>query len=150
MSSDIKTDDTVYDGIIGAALEAREYAYAPYSEYLVGAALLFPDGSIVTGSNIENASYGATVCAERCAVFKAVSSGKKDPVAIAIAGGPRSEREELSDYAYPCGMCRQVLREFADPSAFKIIVARSIKDHKEYTLEELLPESFGPDKLGGK
>lgn len=133
--------------LITAALLARENSYAPYSEYNVGAALLCDDDTIVQGSNIENASYGATICAERCAVFKAVSSGCTSFKAIAIVGGRSNELDVMSDYAYPCGMCRQVLREFSDPSEFKIIVARSITDFKEYTLEELLPESFGPDHV---
>lgn len=129
-----------------AALDARGKAYVPYSNYAVGAALLCADGSIVKGANIENASYGATVCAERCAVFSAVASGRKDFVAIAVVGGKVTENE-LTDYAYPCGICRQVLREFTDPSEFTVIVARSVSDHKVYKLEELLPESFGPDHL---
>ena len=133
--------------LIGCALSARENAYTPYSHYNVGAALLCSDGQVVTGANIENASYGATVCAERCAVFAAVSSGKKDFEAIAITGGPAGE--EITGYAFPCGMCRQVLREFTDPSTFRVIVAKSTKDYREFTLEDLLPESFGPDTLGG-
>ena len=138
--TDIKT-------LIRAALDARDKAYAPYSGYLVGAALLCGNDTVVTGCNIENASYGATICAERCAVFKAVSDGARDFRAIVITGGKAGEKDELSDYAYPCRMCRQVLREFTDPENFKVIVARSITDHKEYTLEELLPESFGPDHV---
>ena len=138
--------DLGIEKLIERALDARNRAYVPYSKYAVGAALLCEDGSIVTGSNIENATYGATVCAERCAVFSAVASGKKDFVAIAITGGAVSE-VELKDYAYPCGICRQVLREFADPANFVVIVARSVSDYKEFTLEELLPESFGPDHL---
>ncbi len=133
--------------LISAALAARQNAYAPYSDYLVGAAILCDDGSIVTGCNVENASYGATVCAERCAAFSAAAQGKKSFSAIAIAGGKSSEKDELSDYAYPCGVCRQVLREFSDPAKLKVIVARSISDYREYTLEELLPNSFGPDHV---
>ncbi len=133
--------------LITAALLARKNSYAPYSRYNVGAALLCDDGTTFLGANIENASYGATICAERCAVFKAVSDGKQSFLAIAIVGGKSDELDVMSDYAYPCGMCRQVLREFSDPSEFKIIVARSITDYKEYTLEELLPESFGPDHV---
>ena len=133
--------------LITAAFVARNNSYAPYSDYNVGAALLIGDGSIVCGSNIENASYGATICAERCAVFNAVSSQKRDFEAIAIVGGRSEEIDNMSDYAYPCGMCRQVLREFTDPKTFKVIVARSINDYREYTLEELLPESFGPDHV---
>lgn len=133
--------------LIKAAFTARKGSYAPYSNYNVGAALLCKDGTVITGANIENASYGATVCAERCAVFKAVSSGYSDFEAIAIAGGRSDETDTVSDYAFPCGICRQVLREFADPGSFTVIVARSETDHKEYKLSELLPESFGPDNL---
>jgi cytidine deaminase len=133
--------------LIKEAFEARKNSYSPYSGYRVGAALLFADGTTVSGCNVENASYGLCNCAERTAVFKAVSEGFKDPVAIAIAGGTE-EGYTTSDYAYPCGACRQVLREFADPGTFTVIVAKSIDDYREHTLEELLPLSFGPDNLG--
>ena len=133
--------------LIKAALSARSRSYAPYSRYRVGAALLCDDGSIVCGCNVENASYGATVCAERVAVFSAVASGKRRFEAIAVAGGADDEDDELSSMAYPCGVCRQVLREFADPATFKVYVARSADDYEQYTLEELLPKSFGPDNL---
>lgn len=127
------------------ALEARNFSYAPYSEYTVGAALLCADGRIVTGSNIENASYGATVCAERTAFFKAVSEGEKDFVAIAIAGGKKDE--EPVDFAYPCGVCRQVMREFCDETKFKVFVVKSETEYEEYVLVDLLPKSFGPNNL---
>lgn len=133
--------------LIRNAMKAREHSYAPYSGYNVGAAILCDDGLIVSGSNVENASYGATVCAERCAVFSAVAAGKTRFKAIAIAGGISSEKEVLSDYAYPCGVCRQVLREFCNPGDFTVIVARSTNDYKQFTLEELLPNSFGPEHL---
>ncbi len=136
--------------LITKALQARQSAYAPYSNYLVGAALLCEDGSIYTGCNVENASYGATNCAERTAVFKAVSEGKRRFIAIAIAGGKQESAtciEKTTDYAFPCGVCRQVLREFADPTQMIVIVCKSVDDYKEMTLEQLLPESFGPDNL---
>lgn len=133
--------------LIEAALNARKNSYAPYSGYNVGAAVLCKDGRIITGANIENASYGATVCAERCAVFTAAASGVREIKAIAITGGPSNEIDVMSDYAYPCGICRQVLREFSAPSTMMVIVARSVTDYREYTLEELLPDSFGPEKL---
>jgi len=133
--------------LIEKALEAREKAYAPYSHYKVGAALATSSGKIYTGCNIENASYGATNCAERTAVFKAVSEGDKIIAAIAIVGGNESEKAVITDYAYPCGICRQVIREFSDPEAVRIIVAKSTKEYEVYTLSQLLPESFGPDKL---
>ena len=128
------------------AMEARNYAYCPYSNYSVGVALLCADGRIVTGSNIENASYGVSNCAERTAFFKAVSEGEKDFVAIAISGG--SSGEDSDSYAYPCGVCRQVMREFCDEEKFKILVVKNEKEYEEYLLKDLLPKSFGPDNLG--
>lgn len=125
------------------AIEARNHSYAPYSGYMVGAALLCEDGSIVTGCNVENASYGATNCGERTAVFKAVSEGKRRFSAIAIAGG----KEGALDYACPCGICRQVLREFSNPKQMDVFICKTTEDYKEMTLEELLPESFGPENL---
>ncbi len=131
--------------LIQAAIEARERAYAPYSDYLVGAALLTDSGEIYQGCNIENASYGATNCAERTAFFKAVSQGKREFCAIAIVGGKRKSQhgDVFPDMAYPCGICRQVMREFCGPK-FRILVGKSAEDYEEYTLEEILPESFGP------
>lgn len=133
--------------LIRLAMDARSRSYTPYSHYNVGAALLCDDGEIICGSNIENASYPATVCAERCAIFTAVASGHKDFTAIAVCGGADIEKDVLSGYAYPCGICRQVMREFTDPDRFIVIVARSVNDYKEYTLSELLPNSFGPENL---
>lgn len=131
--------------LICAAMEARQKAYAPYSDFLVGAALLSESGKIYQGCNIENASYGATNCAERTAVFRAVSEGETHFRAIAIVGGMRDKEPA---YAYPCGICRQVLREFCDPNQMWVIVARSETDYKKRKLSELLPESFGPDFAG--
>ena len=135
-----------YEQLIENAIEARKMAYTPYSKYKVGAALLSSDNKIITGCNIENAAYGPTNCAERTAFFKAVSEGVKDFSAIAIVGGLENETDLFSGYAFPCGVCRQVMREFCD-SEFEIVVARSTDDYKVYTLGELLPESFGPDNL---
>lgn len=135
-----------YEQLIENAIEARKMAYTPYSKYKVGAALLSSDNKIIKGCNIENAAYGPTNCAERTAFFKAVSEGVKDFSAIAIVGGLENETDLFSGYAFPCGVCRQVMREFCD-SEFEIVVARSIDDYKVYTLGELLPESFGPDNL---
>ncbi len=132
--------------LIREAIEARHASYAPYSGFKVGAALLNKDGRVIRGCNVENASYGLSNCAERTAVFKAVSEGLRDFVAIAIVGG-REEGDQTSEYAYPCGACRQVLREFTIPEAFRVIIARSVTDYEEYTLEELLPHSFGPKNL---
>lgn len=131
--------------LITAAITARKKSYSPYSHYQVGAALLTGDGQIVMGCNIENAAYGPSNCAERTAFFKAVSEGIREFCAIAIVGSP--EGDELTQYAYPCGVCRQVMMEFCDPEEFQIIVARSGKDYRLMTLRELLPEGFGPGNL---
>jgi len=131
--------------LIKAALEARNNAYTPYSNYNVGAALIAGSGKLYTGCNVENASYGATNCAERTAVFKAVSEGEKVVTSIAIVGGPKGVMDVMPGYAFPCGVCRQVLREFSDPDKLVVYVAKSVDDYKQYTLSELLPDSFGPD-----
>lgn len=135
-------EDTV---LIERAQEAREKSYCPYSGYAVGAALLTEDGRIFTGCNVENASYGAANCAERTAVFKAVSEGAVRFTKIAVVGGKKGSM--VDDYAFPCGICRQVLREFSDPAQFEIITARSQEQYKKYTLEQMLPDSFGPEML---
>lgn len=127
--------------LITLALKARENAYAPYSHFTVGAAVLTKDGLVYTGCNIENASYGATNCAERTAIFKAVSEGKKEFVKIVIVGG--KEGEEIMDFAYPCGVCRQVIAEFCNPVEMLVVVAKSETEYIEKTLDELLPLSFG-------
>ncbi len=133
--------------LIKFALEAREYAYAPYSDFCVGAALLTKDGKIFTGCNIENASYTPTNCAERTAFFKAISEGEREFSAIAVVGG---QRGSVSGYAAPCGVCRQVMMEFCDPATFKVVVAISEQEYAEYTLEEMLPMGFGPKNLSQK
>lgn len=130
--------------LINEALEARKMAYTPYSEYKVGAALLTADGKIYRGCNIENASYTPTNCAERTAFFKAVSEGERNFKAIAIVGG---KGEKPDDYAWPCGVCRQVMREFCDPKTFHVITAISENQFVDKTLAEILPDSFGPDNL---
>lgn len=132
--------------LIQGALEARKLAYTPYSHYKVGAALLTDSGEMILGGNIENASYGATNCAERTAIFKAVSEGYREFVAIAIAGGKEEERNQLSDYAYPCGICRQVMKEFCK-NEFLIYVVKSETNYRQHTLEELLPYGFGGEQL---
>ena len=126
--------------LIRKALEVRQKAYAPYSGFMVGAALLCKDGRIFTGCNIENASYGATNCAERTAFFKAVSEGYREFTAIAIAGGDR-EAQNLKHCA-PCGICRQVMSEFCDPATLLVILPRTENDYKSYTLGQLLPLGF--------
>lgn len=138
-------DANTYEALAQQALEAREGAYCPYSGFAVGAALLCADGTVYPGCNIENAGYSATNCAERTAIFKAVSEGKRDFTAIAVAGGKAGEQP--SDFCAPCGVCRQVMREFCGPD-FKIILTDG-KNLEFHTLEELLPHSFGPDNLSG-
>ena len=124
--------------LIKMAIEAREKAYVPYSGFKVGAALLTKEGKVFTGCNIESASYSPTICAERTAIAKAVSEGYRDIDTIAIVGS-------LEKLSYPCGVCRQMMREFGED--IKIIVAKSAEEYKEYTIRELLPESFGPEDL---
>ena len=124
--------------LIQKAKEAMKNAYAPYSSFKVGAALICDDGSIYTGCNIENASFSPTVCAERVAIYKAVSDGKREFSAIAVCGGKNGVLTD--DFCYPCGVCRQVMSEFCGTD-FKIYVM-SKDDVKEYTLSEILPYGF--------
>ena len=126
------------------ALEAREQAYVPYSKYMVGAALLTKEGRVYKGCNIENAAYTPTNCAERTAFFKAVSEGERNFEAIAVVGGYKGAPV---DYAYPCGVCRQVMMEFCNPKSFRVITAISEEEYLERTLEEILPHGFGPENL---
>jgi cytidine deaminase len=126
--------------LIEEAVKARERAYAPYSGFPVGAALLAVDGRVFTGSNVENASYGLTMCAERVALFKAVSEGAREFTAIAISCGEGA--------CAPCGACRQVLSEFA-PDLLVIMTDGEGKKVRRGTLSALLPLSFGPKELRG-
>ena len=130
--------------LIEMAIDARKAAYAPYSGYRVGAALLTESGKVYTGCNIENASYTPTVCAERVAVFKAVSEGETQFAAIAVCGG---NKEEIEGGFPPCGVCRQVLREFCNPEAFRVYLIEQGGAYKTVTLAELLPYGFGPDYM---
>lgn len=136
-----------YGTLLGLAIAERKAAYAPYSHFTVGAALLCPDGSVYTGCNIENAAFSPTVCAERTAFFKAISEGKRDFTAIAVAGG-KEDCAPDADVA-PCGVCRQVMMEFCSEKSFDIIAGDSVENHKVYRLGEILPLGFGPRKLGG-
>ena len=130
--------------LIAEAKKARLHAYTPYSHFQVGAALETKAGKIYHGCNIENAAYGPTNCAERTAFFKAVSEGIKEFDAICIVGGKDGI---LTEYAAPCGVCRQVMMEFCDPETFKIILALDPEHYDVYTLKELLPLGFGPQNL---
>lgn len=131
--------------LVEQALLARKRAYAPYSHFLVGAALLTEDGKIYSGCNIENAAYTPTNCAERTAFFKALSEGERAFAAIAIAGGMETEND-LS-YCAPCGVCRQVMMEFCEPEQFRVLLAKTKDEFCVYTLKELLPMGFGPQNL---
>ena len=130
--------------LIRAAFEARRFAYVPYSHFAVGAALQAKDGRVFTGCNIENAGYTPTNCAERTALFKAVSEGARQFDAIAIVGSKLGERNTL--VTGPCGVCRQALYEFGGP-ALVVIMAKSEDDYIETTLGELLPYGFWPQNL---
>lgn len=128
--------------LVEQALRARQRAYVPYSAFPVGAALLGRSGGVYTGSNVENASYPLTICAERVAVAKAVSEGEQDFEAIAVV---------TATGAMPCGACRQVLREFGGPDGtLRVIVADLEGNMRTFTINELLPEGFTPEQLGGR
>ena len=128
------------------AEEARKFSYCPYSHFAVGAALLTTGGKVYTGCNVENASYTPTNCAERTAVFKAVSEGEKNFAAVAVIGAPEGE---AGRFCAPCGVCRQVLREFCEPETFRVLLGTT-DAVKAYTLAELLPASFAPSDLEGE
>ncbi|MDO4555196.1 MAG: cytidine deaminase [Lachnospiraceae bacterium] len=134
---------TEEEKLIETAMNQLAFSYAPYSDFKVGAAIETMDGEIYGGCNIENAAFGPGNCAERTAIFKAVSEGKRHFKRIAIVGGKAGC---VRDYCPPCGVCRQVMREFCSPN-FQIILAKNSKDYKVMTLNELFPESFGPDQL---
>lgn len=121
--------------LIKAAIEAREKAYCPYSNFKVGAAVLFEDGNIYTGCNIENASFGATNCAERTAIFNGVATGCRTIKAMALIGDP-------NNFTYPCGICRQVIAEFAESGDIQIFMVKNQNEYLEKTLDEILPGSF--------
>ncbi len=137
-------DNNQIEEMIGLAIEQLAYAYTPYSGFKVGAVLLTSGGKYYTGCNIENAAYTPTNCAERTAFFKAVSEGERSFQAICIVGGKDGV---LTEYAAPCGVCRQVMMEFCDPETFRIILAVSKEQYDVFTLKEMLPLGFGPLNL---
>ncbi len=127
------------DRLIDAAFAAQKRAYAPYSNFRVGAAVLDEKSRIFSGCNIENSSFGASVCAERTAIFTAVAAGAKEIKILAVI-------TDDDDYARPCGICRQVAAEFAGPF-FRLIALKPDRSYLEYSLEEILPFFFGPENL---
>ena len=129
-----------YEELIKKALEAREKAYCPYSKFKVGAAVLFEDGNIYTGCNIENASFGGTNCAERTAIYKGVYEGNREIKAVAVVG-------DVTTYTYPCGICRQVIAEFTEDSTTPIIIIKNEKDYIVKTFGEILPGVFSKKDL---
>lgn len=129
--------------LIEIAKKAAENAYVPYSHYTVGAALLTKDGKVYTGCNIENAAYGPTNCAERTAFFKAVSEGEREFLKIAVVGG---KALHFKDYFSPCGVCRQVMREFCDDS-FTVLLGKDGEECLSLSLSELLPHSFSKSNI---
>ena len=137
-------DEISDEQLISMAKEAAKKAYVPYSHFHVGAVLLAKNGTYYTGCNIENAAYTPTNCAERTAFFKAVSEGVREFQAICIVGGKDGV---LTEYAAPCGVCRQVMMEFCDPETFQIILAVSKDKYDIFALKELLPLGFGPANL---
>lgn len=130
--------------LIKAALEARDFSYSPYSGFSVGAALLCSDGKVYTGCNIESSVFTPTTCAERTAFFKAISEGRYDFVRIAVVGGKVGQ--PASPSCTPCGVCRQVMKEFCKPD-FKIIMASSETEYTTATLEVLLPRAFDKSEV---
>lgn len=124
--------------LVDLAFTMLDRAYVPYSNFPVGAALETADGSVFTGCNVENAAYGSAICAERCALLKAVSEGRRDPARIAIAG-------MSGDYCWPCGACRQMLYEF-NPD-MTVLCANRDREYVKVSLRELLPHGFGPASL---
>lgn len=132
--------------LVKKAYEAQKYSYSPYSGFQVGAALLTKSGKVYTGCNIENAAFSPTNCAERTALFKAISEGEREFSGIAVVGNKKDASEEEWEFCTPCGVCRQVLLEFVNPEEFEIIAGRG-KDIRRFTLSQLLPESFSPSML---
>ena len=125
----------MYKKLIDEALKARENAYAPYSKFKVGAALLTENDELFSGCNIENASFGATNCAERTAIFTAIANGNHKIKALAVVG-------DLNSFTYPCGICRQVMAEFAMNKDIPIIIAKNREEYVVKTMEEILPGAF--------
>ena len=141
----INIPEPIIKELVKSAIEARNFSYAPYSNFNTGAALLTKDDKIYKGCNIENAAYSPTNCAERTAFFKAISEGHREFKAIAVVGG--SKNKGIEDYCPPCGVCRQVMLEFCNPDTFYIILAKSETDIKIYTLSQIIPLNFTNDNI---
>ena len=139
----INLTNELAQALVQRALEARENAYCPYSGFAVGAALLCGDGTVYSGCNIECASLSPGNCAERTAFFRAVNDGQRSFAAIAVAGGPKGQAPDA--FCAPCGVCRQVLYEFAPE--LTVLVARGDGAFVKFPLKELLPHGFGPSSL---
>ncbi len=140
----VQLNESLIKEMIHVAIEQLANAYVPYSGFRVGAALLAKNGTMYTGCNIENAAYTPTNCAERTAFFKAVSEGVRQFDAICVVGGKDGV---LTEYAAPCGVCRQVMMEFCNPDTFQIILAVSEENYDVFTLRQILPQGFGPNNL---
>ena len=132
--------------LIALAIKARKNAYIPYSHYAVGAALIAGSGKVYTGCNIENAAYGPTNCAERTAIFKAVSEGEREVKVLAVVAAPESQDAPFGSYALPCGVCRQVMSEFAADD-MRVLLAKSEDDYLDMSIDEILPLRFSAKEL---
>lgn len=133
-------EEKIYINLIDEAFKARKKSYSPYSNFKVGASILVDDFKIFSGCNIENASYGAANCAERTAIFKAISEGYKNIKAVCVIGS-------LNDLTYPCGICRQVIIEFADNEDIPVIIAQGRDKYIVHKLKEIVPFGFGKNNL---
>lgn len=133
-------DKNLLQNLIDNALKCRENAYVPYSRFKVGSSVLFENNRIFSGCNIENASYGATNCAERTAIYKGISEGYKEIHAICVVGS-------FNDFTYPCGICRQVISEFSIDRNIPVIIAKSKDEYKMHKLCDILPFDFGIENL---
>ena len=141
----MENEKDVIQDLIRRAMKVREYSYSPYSNFSVGAAMLSESRKIYTGCNIESASYTPTICAERVALFKAVSEGERKFKMLALVGGPKNGEKKTEEIVSPCGVCRQMLYEFGKD--LKVVMADNEEKYEVRMLEELLPYGFGQDNL---
>lgn len=139
-----------YKTLMEEAIQARKSSYCPYSGFMVGAALLCTDGTVIRGCNVENSAYGATNCAERTAFYTAIASGKRSFTAIAIAGGPKGCSVHKLRACYPCGICRQVMAEFCEGQSFDVVVMGEERSVQAIKLKDLLPYAFTLDETTKK